>query len=273
MNYGIDDITIAVVTHGDHEDLYRRCVDSIMEHTPRVNLISCLNDVPYPYAVVPDERSTVIDSGRNIGIEGAIALALHACRTPVLVRLDDDSHILRDGWMNILLDELRALPPSWGALGRFHQFGFYSDAEPGQGYVSRPWVRRQPWCPARNLYSSARGAEAVDAINRVEEVICSSAVGVSGGFCALNVDAALAVGYPSDNYGIAGTEDGFWEEDMIMSIQFRANGFSLHNSILIRELDKLSPFLAGREPYIAVGDAPSRTDRANPRKKWKGKFA
>lgn len=240
-------LTIAVVTW-KAPALLDRCIRSILAHTPRqdFDLIICENEAS-PGAVHSD-ADTVIVSRRNIGIEGAIHLALAACRTPLMVRLDDDSHVLDPEWWPTLLEECRQCPPTTGALGRLHPFGIYVDGPPAQGSVSREWVRAQPWYRTE-----------------AEPLLHQPSVGVSGGFCVLNVGACQAVGYPSDEYP-------HYEEDVIMSLQLRMNGWSLANSVLIQERALCSNQLRGRKPLVAVGDAPSRTARTSRRPKWKGAY-
>jgi hypothetical protein len=248
----VEKITIAVVSYGGYENLLCRCVDSIVVHTSPTtySIIVCLNQVGKKsreyIASVRSLLDTVIDSSENICIEGAITLALHACRTPWMIRLDDDSWVCRDNWLDVLKKEISVLPDSAGAIGRLHRFGGWSDQMPGQGYVSRPWVRCQPW------YNPG-----------LDDLMYQPPIGVSGGFCALNVKACLDVGYPLDSYS-------GWEEDSLMSLQMRMAGYTLHNSKLISEMATGADCrIKCDDPYIAIGDAPSRTARDKIRPKWK----
>jgi GT2 family glycosyltransferase len=234
--------------------LLKRCVESLVKFTPGVELelILCLNEHrgPLPELDVPSEViDTVIASRKNICVEGMMHLALEACRQPYLLRLDDDSHVMREGWWDILRAELEGLPPTWGALGRLHKFGCLTELPPQQGYVSKAWIRKQPWYKAHH-----------------EASLHIPFVGVSGGFCVLNVKAAIQSGYPSDEYP-------HFEEDIIMGLQMKMSGFTLHNSNMIMCMAKNTNGKSDRpDPYIAIGDAPSRTDRETMRPKWKGSY-
>lgn len=246
------DYSIAICAYGHYPALLERCLTSVIRMTvPCPPIILCLN-APSPQSLDLARQyihslDTLIVSKRNIGIEGAIHLALRACRTEAMIRLDDDSHVKRSGWFDILRKECEALPATWGALGRMKRCGF-SDELPGQGYVSRPWVRNQPWYRQVN-----------------EHVLAPPPIAISGGFCVLNVAPCVAVDAPPDSYPA-------FEEDHLTSLMLRMADYTLHESDLITNHATGPDAKPCSEPFVAVGDAPSRTRRDIPRQKWKGIF-
>lgn len=252
------DLSIVVVSYGDNLPLLARSVGSILAttaaHRDRYEMIVALSQAgasSRAYAAGLRASSggadLVIDMAYNGGVEAGLYLALRAARAPILLRFDDDSWCVRAGWAEDLSAIIRALPDTWGVVGRLKRFGSYQDRPAGQGWLSRQWIRRQPW------YRADR-----DKMLQSDDL----ALGVSGGICAYNVAAMLALDLPSDAYPA-------YEEDMICSIALRMNGYTLHDWPLIPRDD-----VAG--DTLAMGDAPSRTERigwgARSRAKWRGEF-
>ena len=152
------DFTVCVLLYGNHTDLARRCLDSIITRLPpeQYQLRVGLNEVCpatriYVHGLALTGRldMRIYESSDNIHKYPLMRRMLHdpaaPLRTPYVIWFDDDSYLIGDyrNWLDLVRDQMaRAV-----MIG-----GKYTMQLAGNQYL---WIRDQPWYTGRPVINPA----------------------------------------------------------------------------------------------------------------------
>lgn len=150
--------TVFVLCYGDHEELARRCVDSILHTVPidRLDLrVVCnavspgtlryLEDQPLGQLYVYPENRYKYPAMRDVFRDARAPIT-----TNYLVWFDDDSYVADSKWLEKLG---QAIIDNHGQGCRFYGWKHFHDLRLylRGGHEPRQWFWNAPWCKSRNL--------------------------------------------------------------------------------------------------------------------------
>lgn len=152
------DFTVCVLLYGDHADLARRCLDSIVTRLPadQYQLRIGLNEVcPATAAYVAQLHATALDtivyeSTTNLHKYPMMQRMIHdpACplRTPYVMWFDDDSYLIGQyrNWLDLVRDQMAKVV----MIG-----GKYTMSFAGNQHL---WVRDQSWYAGKPVHPNQK---------------------------------------------------------------------------------------------------------------------
>lgn len=222
------EVTLCVLTCGDHLRLIRRCLRSLWRHAPRdaYRLVVGANGVSAPVLKWLERMrqagriDRLLVSPMDLSKCPMMARMLAEVRTPYVWWLDDDSSFKAPGTLEFWLTAARGSPPGvvlWG-----------DRVLPAAGWLEAPgtdwpaWIRAARWYRGRPLPLRRRGAWLADWWFP------------AGGAWLARMDALRAIGWPDARLRIM-------LEDVIMGEALRQQGWRMANIGSLTRVDNYEP--------------------------------